>query len=83
MKKLPFGSFFITREEIKVKSKKLLCAALRHNSIQAANTRRGTLAPPYSRFTGGVLIRRGEGTPPYGVLLVVCVGRPALRPPHI
>ena len=46
MKKLPFGSFFITREEIRVKSEKLLCAALRHNSIHAANTRRGTLAPP-------------------------------------
>ncbi len=71
MKKLPKGSFFVTREEIREKSEKLLCAALRHNSIHAANTRRGILAPPYSRFTGGVLIRRGEGTPPYEVLSTI------------
>ena len=71
MKKLPEGSFFVTREEIRAKSEKLLCAALRHNSIHAANTRRGILAPPYSRFTGGVLIRRGEVTPPYEVLSTI------------
>ena len=37
MKKLPEGSFFITREEIREKSEKLLCAAKRHNLNHAAN----------------------------------------------
>ena len=36
MKKLPKGSFFFTSEEIKEKSEKLLCAALRHNLNHAA-----------------------------------------------
>ncbi len=36
MEKLPSGSFFVTREEIREKSEKLLCAALRHNLIHAA-----------------------------------------------
>jgi len=37
MEKLPSGSFFVTREEIREKSEKLLCAALRHNLIHAAS----------------------------------------------
>lgn len=36
MEKLPSGSFFVTREEIRENSEKLLCAALRHNLIHAA-----------------------------------------------
>ena len=43
-------------------------------------TRRGDVGiAPYKAISKA---RRGEGTPPYGVLLAVCVGRPALRPPH-
>ena len=30
----------------------------------------------------GFFFAVGEGTPPYGILSVLCVGRPALRPPR-